>query len=73
MLQWSRIDQAAGYEIQMSGNPDFANIEKSWTVRGLNLELPMKSDEGKWFRIRSFTSESRSQWSVPLKVVMSEL
>jgi len=72
MLVWQQIDEAAGYEIQMSGNQDFTRIEKSWTVRGLNLELPMENDDGRWFRIRAFTAQSRSQWSVPLKVVMSE-
>jgi|GEM_PF-1826950 len=72
LLQWNSIDEAEGYEIQMSDSQDFLLIEKTWIVRGLKLEIPLESEEGWWFRIRSFKTDMQSEWSTALKVTLSD-
>ena len=68
LLRWGIVDDADGYELQMSDTESFLTIGKTWTIRGYNLELPIESDVTIWFRIRSFNKKATSRWSTPLKV-----
>jgi len=72
LLHWNAIDGAKGYEIQMSDSQEFLFIEKSWIVRGLELEIPLGSEEGRWFRIRSFKADMQSEWSAALKATLPD-
>lgn len=68
LLKWDGIFDAGGYEIQMSNADNFAVISKNWTVRGLNLEIPMESGGKFWFRIRAFNDSATSEWSSTLEI-----
>lgn len=68
LLQWEGVDSADGYEIQMSEIDNFADNTRKWTIRGLNLELPIESGKKFWFRIRAFTGSTASAWSSILEV-----
>jgi hypothetical protein len=68
LLRWGIVDDADGYELQMSDTESFLTIGKTWTIRGYNLELPIESDVTIWFRIRSFNKKATSRWSAPLIV-----
>ncbi len=68
LLRWGIVDDADGYELQMSDTESFLTIGKTWTIRGYNLELPIESDVTIWFQIRSFNKKATSRWSAPLKV-----
>ncbi len=68
LLSWDMIESADGYEIQMSDSENFTRVEKNWTIKGYNLELPIAGGAVKWFRIRSFNNKTASSWSTELKV-----
>lgn len=68
LLKWDGILDAGGYEIQMSNADNFVVISKNWTVRGLNLEIPMESGGKFWFRIRAFNDSATSEWSSTLEI-----
>lgn len=68
LLHWESVRDANGYEIQMSNSDNFVSVSKNWTVRGLNLELPIESGKKIWFRIRAFNGNATSGWSAPLEV-----
>ncbi len=68
LLRWGIVDDADGYELQMSDSESFLTIGKTWTIRGYNLELPIESNVAIWFRIRSFNTKATSRWSTPLLV-----
>jgi hypothetical protein len=73
LLSWNSVENAEGYDIQMADTESFAAVEKAWTIRGHNLELPIQSGALKWFRIRSFNGRFSSRWSAPLEVEDFEL
>ena len=73
LLSWNLVENAEGYDIQMADTESFAAVEKAWTIRGHNLELPIQSGALKWFRIRSFNGRFSSRWSAPLELEESEL
>ena len=68
LINWDSVEDAEGYEIQMSGSELFNDDLKNWTIRGRNLELPIDSGSIVWFRIRAFNKETTSRWSAPLKI-----
>ena len=68
LLTWDSVDGAEGYQIQMSENRDFTQINRAWTIKGNNLELPIKVGQTLFFRIRSFDESTTSRWSVVLEV-----
>ena len=63
LLSWNAIKDADGYEIEMSLDKDFLSPDKSWTVRGLNLEIPVPEKTQVFFRIRAFNVDQISRWS----------
>ena len=73
LLSWDSVENAEGFEIQMADTESFAAVEKAWTIRGHNLELPIQTGVHKWFRIRSFNGRFSSRWSATLEVEESEL
>jgi len=68
LLQWLEIENADGYEIQMSTTESFHTITKMWTVKGANMEIPIPQNGTMWLRIRAFNSNATSAWSAVLEI-----
>ncbi|CAD7842417.1 hypothetical protein S1OALGB6SA_1439 [Olavius algarvensis spirochete endosymbiont] len=68
LLQWLEIEDADGYEIQMSATKSFNTITKMWTVKGTNLEISIPQNGTMWLRIRAFNTDVTSAWSTVLKI-----
>jgi hypothetical protein len=68
LLTWDSVDGAEGYQIQMSENQNFVQIDRAWTIKGNNLELPIEDGQTLFFRIRSFDESTTSRWSAVLEV-----
>ncbi|PIE05108.1 MAG: hypothetical protein CSA76_00735 [Spirochaetales bacterium] len=68
LLSWEPVSEAQGYQLQMSRDENFAAVERSWTIRGQNLELPVEPGIRLYFRIRSFNNSTSSRWSSVLAV-----
>ncbi len=73
LLSWDTVPDIDGYLLQMSLSPDFSSLEKSWTIRGQNLELPLNGSSRHYFRIRAFKGAQRSRWSSTLEVLGADL
>ena len=73
LISWQPVESATGYQLQMSYDADFSEIEKSWTIRGVSLELPVDPEDILLFRIRAFNSDTTSRWSPSLEVRGSRL
>lgn len=65
---WTAVPEALGYEIEMSFGEDFDQVERSWTVKGTDLEIEGSADRDRWFRIRAFTADLSSRWSAAQKI-----
>ncbi|MDF1568926.1 MAG: hypothetical protein RQ801_04970 [Spirochaetaceae bacterium] len=68
LLTWDSVDGAEGYQIQMSENRKFVQIDRAWTIKGNNMELPIEDGQTLFFRIRSFDESTTSRWSAVLEV-----
>ena len=68
LLTWEESSSVDGYEIQMSHQNSFEDVDGTWMVRGRQLEVEIPTNAVVWFRIRSFTKSTTSRWSIPLAV-----
>lgn len=64
-LVWTVINEAQGYDIQISLSPDFSDVEREWTIHDHNsLTIPEDIKSISYVRVRSFNNDSISPWSV---------
>ena len=68
LLQWLEIEDADGYEIQMSATESFHTIAKFWTVKGTKLEISIPQSGTMWLRIHAFNANTTSAWSTVLEI-----
>jgi hypothetical protein len=68
LISWENINGADGYEVQTSLTSDFDPLEKAWTVSGTEHELQFSDDGILYVRVRAFSENAVSGWSVVLEL-----
>jgi len=67
-ITWSSIDNAAGYELQISESKSFSDTIRTLTVNQNHIDMELDKNRIFWLRVRAFNNDNFSGWSNPLKI-----